>query len=71
MAARAGIEPVTEFLQACVEAVASEISKSADAHIGTQKLMGLREVIKTWPNLTPELRTAVVAVTQAANTRRR
>jgi hypothetical protein len=38
MAARAGIEPVLAFFQACAEAVASEIEKSADAQLRAQKL---------------------------------
>ncbi len=63
MAARAGIEPVLGFLQASVHAAASEIGKSADAHIGAQKIMSLRDIIKAWPNLRPELRIAVLAVT--------
>jgi hypothetical protein len=38
MAARAGIEPVLAFFQACADAAASEIEKTADAQIGAQKL---------------------------------
>jgi hypothetical protein len=63
MAARAGIEPVVGFLQVCVEAAASEIENSADAHIGTQKLWKLRDVVSTWPTLSPEFRAALITVT--------
>ena len=67
MAARAGIEPVLGFLQACVSAAASEIANSPDAHMGTQNLSELREMIETWPNVSRELRVALLAVTRAAS----
>jgi hypothetical protein len=62
MAARAGIEPVLGFLQACVEVAASEIAKSADVQIDTQKIEELRKVVEAWPKLSPGLRAAVLAV---------
>jgi hypothetical protein len=67
MAARAGIEPVLAFFQACIAAAASEIEKSADAQLHAQKLAELREIISAWPKLSPELRAACLAVTRAAN----
>jgi hypothetical protein len=65
MAARAGIEPVVGFLQACVTAAVSEIAKSPDAHIGTQKLWELCEAVAAWSKLSPELRAAVLAVVRS------
>jgi hypothetical protein len=65
MAARAGIEPVLAVFQACADAAASEIEKSADAQTGAQKLAELQEVITAWPKLPPELRTACLAVTRS------
>ncbi len=62
MAARAGIEPVLGFLQACVETATSEITKSADAQTGTQKIAVLREVIDAWPQLLPELHAAMLVL---------
>jgi hypothetical protein len=64
-AARAGIEPVLAFFQACAETVASEIEKSADAQLRAQKLAELQEIISAWPKLSPELRAACLAVTRA------
>jgi len=66
MAAQAGIEPVLGLLQACVAAAASEIANSTDAQLRAQKLGELREIVAAWPALSPELRTAVLAVTQSA-----
>ena len=51
-------------------------AETVDTHLRTQKLAessretvssleGLREVIEAWPRLSPELRTAVLAVTRA------
>jgi hypothetical protein len=71
MAARAGIEPVLAFLQACAEAAASEIEKSADAQLRAQKLAELQEIISAWPKLSPELRTACLAVTRAGSERQK
>jgi hypothetical protein len=61
MAARAGIEPVVQLLQVCVETAASEIEKSANAQIGSQKVAELRFLIKSWSNLPLTLRAYVVA----------
>jgi hypothetical protein len=69
LGAGAGFEPVIAFLQACVEFVISEFGKSADTHLRTQKLKDLREVIESWPKLSPELRTACLAVTRSAGVR--
>jgi len=66
MAARAGIEPVLGFLQACVEAATSEIAKFPDAQIRTQKIRNLTDVLAAWPMLAPELRAAVLALISSA-----
>ena len=66
MAAQAGIEPVFGLLQACVAAAASEIANNPDAQLRAQKLGELREILVAWPALSPELRTACLAVTRAA-----
>jgi hypothetical protein len=67
MAARAGIEPVVGFLQACVEAIASVSAHSLDTQIRTQRLNELLVIVEAWPKLSPELRTACLAVTRAAD----
>ena len=67
MGAGAGFEPALAFLQACVEFVTSEFEKSGDTQLTTQKFAELREVIETWPKLSPELRMAILAVTRNAN----
>jgi hypothetical protein len=59
---------VLALLQACADAAASEIEKSADAQLRAQKLAELREIISAWPKLPPELRAACLAVTRAAKT---
>jgi hypothetical protein len=69
MAARAGIEPVLAFFQACADAAASEIAKTADAQLCAQRLAELREIISAWPKLSPELRVACLAVTRMARER--
>jgi hypothetical protein len=58
---------VLAFFQACADAAASEIEKSTDAQLRAQKLAELQEIITAWPKLPPELRTACLAVTRAAN----
>ena len=65
MAAQAGIEPEFAFLQACVSALASIRAESAGTQLRTQKLGELQDIIAAWPNLSPELRTACLAVTRA------
>ena len=71
-----GLEPVTRLLQVGVAAAVSVSRATADTQLRTQKLAesnretlssveGLREVIEAWPRLSPELRTAVLAVTRA------
>jgi hypothetical protein len=47
-------------------AAASEIANNPDAQPRAQKLCELCEVLAAWPNLSPELRTAVLVVTRAA-----
>jgi hypothetical protein len=69
LGAGAGFEPARAFLQACVEFVISELEKSADTQLRTQKLTELRELIGLWPKLSPELRAACLAVTRSAGAR--
>jgi len=69
MAARAGIEPVLGFLQACLAAVASEMGKSADTQIRAQKISELREMVEAWPNLSVEFRATMLAMTESASKR--
>ena len=61
-----GFEPVERFLQACAAFVASVSAETADTQLRTQKFAELREVIEAWPKLSPELRSAVLAVTRTA-----
>jgi hypothetical protein len=66
LTAQAGIEPVIGLLQACITAAVSEFTASPDAQLRAQKLGELRELVAAWPHLSPELRTAVLAVTRSA-----
>jgi hypothetical protein len=66
MAARAGIEPMLRFLEACAAAISSECTKTTDAHIRAQELASLTKIILTWPKLSGEFRAAVQAVTTGA-----
>ena len=66
MAARAGIEPVLGFLQACVETMGSEIGKPGDAQLRTQGLARLMKIIIAWRKISGELRTAMQAMTHSA-----
>ena len=69
MAAQAGIEPALGLLQACVAAAVFEIAAIPNAQLRAQKRGELQEVVAAWPNLSPDLRTAVLAVTRAATKR--
>jgi hypothetical protein len=66
LAAQAGIEPVLALLQACVAAAASEFAANPDAQLRAQKPGELQEIVAAWPELSPELRTAVLAVNRVA-----
>ena len=66
MAARAGIEPVLQFLQLAMDVATSEIAKTTDTQIRTQKLRELRMILAAWPNLGPQLRAAMVALAATA-----
>jgi hypothetical protein len=66
MAARAGIEPILRFLEACAAAISSESAKTADAQLRAQELSSLTKIIAAWPKLSGEFRAAVLAVTQSA-----
>lgn len=66
LAARAGIEPMLRFLEACAVAISSESAKTADAQLGAQELSSLTKIIAAWPKLSGEFRAAVLAVTQSA-----
>lgn len=66
MAARAGIEPMIRFLEACAAVISSETAKTADAHLRAQELPSLTKIIAAWPKLSGEFRATVLAVTQSA-----
>ena len=66
MAARAGIEPMVRFLEACATAISSETAKTDDAQLRAQELSSLTKIIAAWPKLSGEFRAAVLAVTQGA-----
>jgi hypothetical protein len=70
-----GFEPVQRLLQAWVAAAASVSAETVDTQLRTQRLGEssreamssvdeLREVIEAWPELSAELRAAVLAVTR-------
>lgn len=62
MAARAGIEPASVFLQAALAALGSESGDAANAQYSAQFLRELAEVASAWAKLPPEIRFAVVAL---------
>lgn len=66
MAARAGIEPIFPFLEACASAISSESAKTADAQLRAQELSSLTKIIAAWPKLSGEFRAAVLAMTESA-----
>lgn len=66
MAARAGIEPMLRFLEACTAVISSETAKTADPQLRAQELSSLTKIILTWPKLSGEFRAAVQAMTQSA-----
>jgi hypothetical protein len=66
MAARAGIEPVVRFLEACAVVISSETAKTADPQLRAQELSSLTKIIAAWPKLSGEFRAAVLAVTRGA-----
>lgn len=70
MAARAGIEPIVRFVEACAAAISSESAKTADAQLRAQELSSLTKIIAAWPKLSDEFRAAVQAMTQSATERR-
>ena len=65
MDARAGIEPLVRFLEACAAAISSESAKTADAQLRAQELLSLTEVVLAWPNLSAGFRLAMRALTQS------
>jgi hypothetical protein len=69
MAARAGIEPMVRFLEACIQTVNSESTKTSDAQLRAQELSNLAKIIAAWPKLSGEFRTAVQAMTESATKR--
>jgi hypothetical protein len=69
MAARAGIEPMLRFLDACASAISSESAKTTDAQLRAQELSSLTKIIAAWPKLSGEFRVAVLAVTESASKR--
>ena len=69
MAARAGIEPILRFLEACAGTISSETAKTADTHLRAQELSSLTKIIAAWPKLSGEFRAAVQAMTESASVR--
>jgi hypothetical protein len=67
MAARAGIEPMLRFLEACAAVISSESAKTTDAQLRAQELANLTKIIAAWPKLLGEFRAAVLAVTKSAS----
>jgi hypothetical protein len=57
---------MVRFLEACAAAISSGSAKTADAQLRAQELSNLTKIIAAWPNLSPEFRAAVQAVTQSA-----
>jgi hypothetical protein len=66
MAARAGIETIVRFLEACIQVMGSDSAKTADPQLRALELSRLTNIILAWPNLSGEFRAAVQAVTQSA-----
>ena len=66
MAARAGIDPILRFLEACAAAISSESTKTADPQLCAQELSSLTKIISAWPKLSGEFRAAVQAMTLSA-----
>jgi len=65
MAARAGIEPATAFLQAAVEALSCENGVSHHAQRDAQKLGELAEIVNAWAKLPAEIQFAMLALVRA------
>jgi hypothetical protein len=65
MAARAGIEPILRFLEACAGAISSETAKTTDPQLRAHELSSLTKIIAAWPKLSGEFRAAVQALTQS------
>jgi hypothetical protein len=66
MAARAGIEPILRFLEACAAVISSESAKTTDAQLRAQELSTLTKIIAAWPKLSGEFRAAAQAMTESA-----
>jgi len=66
MAARAGIEPASAFLQAVITALTSESVSDAGAQKRAQDLCELSEVLGTWWSIAPEIRAAILTMVRAA-----
>lgn len=66
MAARAGIEPASDFLQAVVAALTSESVRNAGAQHGAQNLCELTEVLAAWWSVAPEIRAAILTMARTA-----
>ena len=62
MAAQAGIEPATAFLQAAVNALTCESAPTSGAQHGAQISRELAEVVRAWQVLRPQIRFAVLAL---------
>jgi hypothetical protein len=65
MAARAGIEPATAFLQAAINALSCVSEDGGCAQWDAQKCGEFAEIIATWAKLPPEIRFSVMALVRA------
>jgi hypothetical protein len=63
MAAQAGIEPASAFLQVAVSALTCESAPMAGAQGGAQIVRELAEVVRAWQSLPAQIRFAVVGST--------
>jgi hypothetical protein len=62
LGAGAGFEPAASFFQAVVDALSCELGQSAERQPCAQRLWELAELVKTWPQVTPEIRSAVLTL---------
>lgn len=66
MAARAGIEPASAFLEVAAALLSSEIGHFAQAQHGAQIFRELAQVVQAWIKLPAEIRYSVLALVNAA-----
>jgi hypothetical protein len=66
MAARAGIEPASAFLEVAAALISCEIGRKAEAQHGAQIFLSLAEVASKWAQLPTEIRFAVLALVRTS-----